>query len=63
MDSKIITPELKHFFHQLNNHLAIIDVFLSLVDVKNLNNDKLKVYQNACHSLREITGLMERSGE
>lgn len=60
MDSKIVTPELKQFFHQLNNHLAIIDAFLSTVDAENLDDDQLKLYQNARRSFREIVTMMER---
>lgn len=63
MNSKIVTPELKRFFHQLNNHLAIIDAFLSVMDAENLDDDQLKLYQNARRSFREILGLMERSEE
>lgn len=60
MDSKTVTPEMKPFFHDLNNHLAIIDAFLSVIDAENLDDDQLKLHQNARRSFREIVGMMER---
>jgi hypothetical protein len=63
MDSQTLTPNLKIFFHELNNHLAIMDAFFSIVDAGTLDKEKLKLYNYACHSFREVVALIARQCE
>ena len=50
----------KNSLHELNNHLAILDVFLSILNTERFGKDQLTLYQDAKLSLRQIIGMVQR---
>lgn len=48
--------DIRKFFHGLNNHLAIVEAFFSMVDTSTLDDDMHQLYNNA---RRSFTGIRE----